>query len=185
MLILSKVALLASMLLAVLFSLNAVLAPCAIGRATAIDGDSLMIGTVRVDLFGIDALELNQTCQSATRTWACGQQAAAALHVAVDDHWLLCRIRTTESGAASAICFRGLRDVAGMMVSQGWALAQTSRSHRYYYEEATSRATLQGIWSARFEPPAVFRQRRSVIADASNRHEASTRAARATQHRQH
>ena len=96
LLILSKFALIVALLMAVTFSLNAVVAGYVVGQATVIDGDSITIDEVAVDLFGIDALELDQTCHSATQTRACGRQAAAALHAAVDDHWLLCRIRTTE-----------------------------------------------------------------------------------------
>ena len=76
MLILSKVALIVALLMTVAFSLNAVVAGYVFGRATAIDGDSIAIDRVEMDLFGIDALELDQTCHSATQTWACGRQAA-------------------------------------------------------------------------------------------------------------
>ena len=46
------------------------------GTARAGDGDSLTIGATRIRLFGIDAPELNQTCQRGDRAWSCGQAAA-------------------------------------------------------------------------------------------------------------
>jgi endonuclease YncB( thermonuclease family) len=43
-----------------------------LGRARAIDGDSLKVGETEVRLHGIDAPLLSQTCQRGGRDWSCG-----------------------------------------------------------------------------------------------------------------
>ena len=45
------------------------------GPAQAIDGDTLSLTGMHVRLFGIDAVELDQTCEREGRSWACGRDA--------------------------------------------------------------------------------------------------------------
>lgn len=159
MLIVSKVALVAALILALSFACRTVLSSCAAGRATAIDGDSLLIGDVSIDLFGLDAPELEQQCISGKRRWPCGRRAAAALQAEIDGRWLFCR---THASTTAARCFRGLTDIGSEMVSQGWALSESRLSSMYVDDEQTARASLRGIWSSRFEAPAMFRARQPL-----------------------
>lgn len=48
-----------------------------LGRAVAVDGDSLNMGDMRFRLLGIDALEARQACTRRGEAWACGEEAAA------------------------------------------------------------------------------------------------------------
>jgi endonuclease YncB( thermonuclease family) len=48
------------------------------GRARVVDGDTLEVGGRKVRLFGIDAPELDQTCDAEGQLWACGAEARAA-----------------------------------------------------------------------------------------------------------
>ena len=50
-----------------------------VGTATVIDGDSLTIGQTEIRLWGIDAVELYQTCQRGGKTLALrsGRQASS------------------------------------------------------------------------------------------------------------
>ncbi|GBD41863.1 hypothetical protein HRbin39_01250 [bacterium HR39] len=51
-----------------------------VGRASAVDGDTLEVHGQRVRLWGIDAVESSQTCLDAQgRPWPCGRRAAFAL----------------------------------------------------------------------------------------------------------
>ncbi|MHC2297327.1 hypothetical protein ACVJBD_001533 [Rhizobium mongolense] len=49
------------------------------GQFHAADGDSLTMGAERMRLKGIDAPELNQSCERGGRRWACGREAKEAL----------------------------------------------------------------------------------------------------------
>jgi len=40
------------------------------GAARVVDGDTLVIGTQRIRLFGIDAPESRQTCRASSGDWA-------------------------------------------------------------------------------------------------------------------
>ena len=56
------------------------------GPITVLDGDTIEIGATRIRLFGIDAVEHDQTCRNQDGTvWACGdwvtQQARAQFSV--------------------------------------------------------------------------------------------------------
>jgi hypothetical protein len=48
-------------------------------RLSVIDGDTLQVDGAIVQLYGIDAPELGQLCQSEERLWPCGVDAALAL----------------------------------------------------------------------------------------------------------
>src|SRR5215831_3938402 len=45
------------------------------GDAHVVDGDTLVVGSTKVRLFGIDAPEHDQTCQKAGSAWRCGEAA--------------------------------------------------------------------------------------------------------------
>ena len=61
------------------------------GRGRAIDGDTLVVGGVRVRLEGIDAPEAAQTCGGAgSSSWACGTAALDALEQLVAGQHVSC-----------------------------------------------------------------------------------------------
>ena len=62
------------------------------GTATATDGDSLVVGSQRVRLFGIDAPELDQTCTTDGSSWPCGIQAKERLNELINGQRVDCQI---------------------------------------------------------------------------------------------
>lgn len=60
------------------------------GPATALDGDSLEMTGARIRLFGIDAVELEQTCQRGGEAWGCGHDAKAWLARIISGRTLEC-----------------------------------------------------------------------------------------------
>lgn len=60
------------------------------GLGRAKDGDSLMVGSREVRLFGIDAPEWDQPCTRAGKPWTCGQDAAEALSKLVTGKQVSC-----------------------------------------------------------------------------------------------
>ena len=78
------------------------------GPARAIDGDTLEIRGERIRIFGIDAPESTQTCTYRGRIIACGQEAAAALALAVNQRTVTCRgVERDVYGRLVAICAIG------------------------------------------------------------------------------
>ena len=64
------------------------------GLAHAIDGDTLLVGGIRVRLEGIDAPEVDQTCTTARGTvWECGAAAHKVLARLVGNDLVSCEER--------------------------------------------------------------------------------------------
>ncbi len=61
------------------------------GAFHAADGDSLTLGAERLRLEGIDAPELNQSCERAGKAWSCGRAAREALQGMVLASGTLCQ----------------------------------------------------------------------------------------------
>ena len=91
-----------------------------VGKAQAVDGDSLEIGETRFRLFGIDAVEKHQTCDRDGQTWACGADASTALAAIVERGSVNCTQRSIDQyGRIVATCLVGGYDLAEQMVRQG------------------------------------------------------------------
>ena len=132
------------------------------GFASAIDGDTLTVGPVRVRLFGIDAPESRQLCQLAGQTYPCGQVATAELQRILSGAILSCDpITLDQFRRIVARCRRedGL-DVGEELVSRGWALAYQRFSDAYLLAETIARSERRGIWAGDFSDPERFRARR-------------------------
>lgn len=129
------------------------------GVARVIDGDTLMVGSKRVRLFGIDALESDQRCRAAGRSWSCGREATRALAGRIAGSSIVCDERTRDDyGRVVAVCRRGGTDLNRWMVAQGWALAYRRYSQNYVAAERTARSSRRGMWRREFVPPWEWRR---------------------------
>ncbi|MBL8587163.1 MAG: thermonuclease family protein [Methylobacteriaceae bacterium] len=125
------------------------------GPATAIDGDSLRMFGEELRLAGVDAPELDQTCQREGRPWRCGQAARAALERETRGGNLRCTAtRRDRYGRWLVTCRAGGADVAAALVRQGAALAYGA----YEREEAEARDARRGLWASSFERPDSWRR---------------------------
>ena len=80
------------------------------GRARVVDGDTLEVAGQKVRLFGVDAPELDQSCERGGRVWACGQAAREALAEIVGRKRLVCAVQDIDRyGRAVAVCEAGAR----------------------------------------------------------------------------
>jgi endonuclease YncB( thermonuclease family) len=134
--------------------------PAIIGIARVADGDTVEILTSRIRLEGIDAPELDQTCEdSSGRAWPCGRVAARELRRHVGGTELTCEPRSIDQyRRVLAICFLADRsDVNAWMVRQGWALAY-GRASPYGAEQAEAKAAKRGVWVGTFVPPWEWRR---------------------------
>lgn len=129
------------------------------GSARVIDGDTLVVGSKRVRLFGIDALESDQRCRAEGRSWPCGREATGALAGRIDGSTIACDERTRDDyGRVVAVCRRGGTDLNRWMVAQGWALAYRRYSQDYVAAERTARSSRRGMWRGEFVPPWEWRR---------------------------
>lgn len=127
-----------------------------IGRAK--DGDSLMVGTREVRLFGIDAPEFKQQCQREGRSWACGMAAFKQLQKTADGETVTCQsLGTDPNGRTLGRCSVGATELNRMMVASGLAVAFRRYSFDYVSEEGSARQARLGLWAGQFEEPSEYR----------------------------
>jgi endonuclease YncB( thermonuclease family) len=136
-------------------------------RLRAIDGDTLQIDGTVVQLYGIDAPELGQLCESNGRLWHCGMEAARGLSklVALNQSSLHCtpwsngRESAPDPPAASAlqVCKVGDQDLAVLLLHSGLALALPGAFPDYLDAEQQAREARLGIWHSDFVAPWDWR----------------------------
>jgi endonuclease YncB( thermonuclease family) len=127
-----------------------------IGAARVIDGDSLWVSATEIRLYGIDAVELHQTCTRAGRPWNCGAEAAGALRTAIAGREISCSSREQDRyGRTVAVCRAGGLDLGAAMIKGGYAVSYGA----YEADEREARDARRGIWASQFDPPGVWRQR--------------------------
>ncbi len=130
------------------------------GTARVIDGDSLRVAGHEVRLVGIDAPELDQTCQLNGEAWNCGRAARDALRGMTGGRDVACEVEGHDRfGRALARCRAGGVALNETLVAQGWAVAFGD----YELEEARAARQKKGIWKSRFDRPAEHRAGRGVF----------------------
>src|SRR5262245_4241013 len=132
--------------------------PCAaadiMGQATVIDGDTIEIHGTRIRLYGIDAPEAAQTCQTAGgKEYRCGQQVALALAEFIGRHTVTCLPRGKSYERIVAVCVANGEDLSSWLVSNGLALAYRKYSLDYADYELKAAKLGRGIWSGEFVAP--------------------------------
>ena len=146
--------------------------------ANAIDGETLFMNGVEVNLFGIDAVETDQTCQNAEGAdYPCGRQATLALQrlvqdrevvcfpfIALDDRRIVgvCEIVTDTAVTPTKpqdFITREYRenDISRLMIELGHALSVGVGRTRYAEEQRQAQTERVGIWQGSFQPPASWR----------------------------
>ncbi|MBI3700452.1 MAG: thermonuclease family protein [Afipia sp.] len=131
-----------------------------IGSAFVIDGDTIVVDSIRIRLLGIDAPELDQSCNDLQgRTWSCGLQAATALRATTRGHDLTCLPHSKDKfGRMLAVCtLPDKTDVNAWMVQQGWAISY-DYADTYGAQQIEAKAAKRGVWSGPFTMPREWRQ---------------------------
>lgn len=130
------------------------------GHARAIDGDTLLISDVEVDLWTIDAPELPQTCEKDGQAWACGEAARAHLEQLIngrqvacrpegpppqDGRWLgICFVTDVPCQGAAGHCQTALGSLNLAQVSDGWA---ADVEGQFSDSQADAQGQKAGLWA--------------------------------------
>ncbi|MGK6315008.1 thermonuclease family protein [Neorhizobium sp. DT-125] len=133
------------------------------GPFYAIDGDTLSAGGERLRLQGIDAPELDQTCEDDRgRSWECGKEARRLLARLTADARTECLGRDRDRYRRLLVrCHAGTENINAVLVRRGLAIA----SGRYADEQVAARRERQGLWAGRFESPQDWRAGRGMTDD--------------------
>jgi endonuclease YncB( thermonuclease family) len=148
--------------------------------ANAVDGETLLVNGIEVNLFGIDAMERDQVCQHADGTdYACGRAAIQALQRLVAAGPVVClaffAISDTRVAGACELVQDGIppprdaddfldeqhqtQNLSRHMVAGGHALTIGFGKDIFGDEQRAAQAARIGIWGGSFEPPASWRAR--------------------------
>jgi endonuclease YncB( thermonuclease family) len=129
------------------------------GPARIVDGDTIEIDGETIRLYGIDAPELDQTCERGGAAYFCGVVATDWLVERTDGAMVTCRGEQRDRyGRRLAICRAGGIDLNAGLVRAGWAVAFRRYSQRYVADEAIAKRDGSGMWSGEFTDPTNWRR---------------------------
>ncbi len=133
------------------------------GRVQVLDGDTLSINGTEIELWGLDAPELEQQCFTEGKPWFCGQSAKHHIEVFTQGKTVFCKAKPNTDGAQNQYkCAVGSLDIGAEMIEVGLALPYPPVSDTYYirsYKEA--RGLGRGIHAGTFIVPWEWRKARS------------------------
>ena len=148
--------------------------------ANAIDGETLLVNGVEINLFGIDAMERDQLCQNAEGVdYQCGRAAVMALQKLIQNNQVVCLpffavSQTRVIGACEMVVDKVSRptspsdcldedyrpnSLSRQMVEQGYALTIGYGRELFNDEQRQAQILRSGVWAGSFEPPALYRSR--------------------------
>lgn len=138
-----------------------------IGAARVVDGDTLDVGTTRVRLFGIDAVEASQTCRHPVQgDWPCGRDVKREVGAWLNGQTLKCTHEDKDRyGRMVATCWLGEVDVGGALVDAGLAFAYSKYSSRYEVRQARALKAGRGLWTSVVVAPESYRNRKPAVSD--------------------
>jgi endonuclease YncB( thermonuclease family) len=136
------------------------------GVAKVREGDTVVIGSNRIRLGGIDAPSVDQLCLNTKgERWTCGVAARDELSKHVEGKSWTCHLGPTDRrGRAVARCEVDGEDIQKWMVRSGWALAYDRFSHDYDADQAAAREAKAGMWQGAFIAPWDWRVRNKKTA---------------------
>ena len=135
------------------------------GSGNMIDADILAIGKQRVILWGIDAPERSQSCQSGGSRYSCYEAATRELETILAGGDVSCTLMGERDpfGRLHGECKVGELSVNAEMVRRGFALAYLDQSDEYVPEEDEAKAAKVGLWQdgVKFDMPWEWRRVRT------------------------
>lgn len=134
------------------------------GPVAVIDGDTIEVGTTRVRLYGIDAPEQNQTCETPEGTvWPCGAWVTKRVTALFENRTTRCMARDTDRyGRVIATCVSQGEDIAGRLVQDGLAFAYRRYSMKYDAADRDATARRAGLHRGLVQAPEDYRRAKRV-----------------------
>jgi endonuclease YncB( thermonuclease family) len=132
------------------------------GTAKVREGDTILIGTTRIRLGGIDAPSVDQLClNNKGERWTCGVAARDELAKHTDNKTWTCHPGSAADrrGRLVVRCEVDGEDIQKWMVRSGWALSYVRFSHDYDQDEKAAREAKAGMWQGAFIAPWDWRVR--------------------------
>lgn len=140
------------------------------GRATVLDGDTIVVAGQKIRIHGIDAPEMDQTFSWRGRQLVCGTMSFAALEALIAGVRVRCEVVTRDRyGRLVAKCYspNGI-DIGRRLVTSGWAVAYRRYSRDYVTAEWAARRARRGMWRGTFDKPWVWRAAMARIGESRN-----------------
>lgn len=133
------------------------------GRMDIVDGDTLRVAGQTVRIFGIDAPEESQSCQTRDgTTWACGKWVSDQLRAEYEGAFARCtEIDRDRYGRIVARCDVGGTDIGQWLVQEGLAFAYRKYSMDYDLDEKRAAVNDRGLHASLVQNPAEFRAARA------------------------
>ena len=125
-----------------------------------IDGDTIILHSEKIRLYGIDTPEKKQKCKDKNGlSYLCGVVATNELKKIISSGQLFCRKKATDRyGRSISICYVNGVNINSLMVKNGWALAYRKYSMDYIDEEKEAKDKKMGIWIGKFLAPWKWRK---------------------------
>ena len=134
------------------------------GMARVIDSDMLEVDGQRIILFGVDAMDRNQTCSIKGKGWDCWAVGARELQILVANEPVSCEDQGIPDPflRVYAICNVGTVDINEALVKSGLALAFRRQSKNYVAAETAAKEAGVGVWQGEFIAPWKWRLMRGA-----------------------
>lgn len=132
------------------------------GNVYVVDGDTFHMNGQKIRIWGIDAVELHQTCLKSGQSYECGKSARLHLQSVIGKNVPICtaRPKSPKETRTVASCQVVGKDIGRVMVKSGWALDYKHFSKgEYAAEERDGRQKRLGIWAGEFQSPYDWRKR--------------------------
>ena len=148
-----------------------------IGDPMVLDGDTMSFGEKKVDLFGVHAPSITQTCGESGNVWSCGWEAALHLEELVRAGDVVCvEVADSDSPTPLARCTAGGADLAGQMIDAGLAVRDEALGDDYAERELAAAREERGIWAGPFVDPVQWAESNTCACSARKKALAETAA---------
>jgi endonuclease YncB( thermonuclease family) len=129
------------------------------GPALVGDADTMTVNGEHVSLYGIDALEITQSCEINDETWFCGWDAANRLEEVIGERDVTCTPAdaANDDGEALYRCMAGDDDLAVILLDEGFAVVAEDTDDLYREREMAASEAGAGIWAGTFVQPSLHR----------------------------
>lgn len=130
------------------------------GHPSVRAGDILRFKGIEVQLYGLDAPEVDQYCENQYgQPFSCGLMALDHLREMVGRAIVNCLSQgVDDAGRVQAICYAGHLNLNGRVVRNGWAVARPEERPDYAPMERLAKREGAGIWKYIFEDPRKWRE---------------------------